>query len=68
MTATASCPGLKATVRVLLIYPQFPKTKWRFNHALKLSGRKAPFPPLDLITVAALLPQGWELKLVDCNI
>ena len=61
-------PGQKASLRVLLIYPEFPKTYWSFDQALKLLGSKVLLPPLGLITVAALLPQDWELKLVDCNI
>lgn len=60
--------GQKASLRVLLIYPEFPKTYWSFDQALKLLGSKVLLPPLGLITVAALLPQDWELKLVDCNI
>ncbi|MFN6337762.1 MAG: B12-binding domain-containing radical SAM protein [Cyanobacteriota bacterium] len=55
-------------MRVLLIYPRFPKTYWSFNRALELLGRKVLLPPLGLITVAALLPRDWELKLVDVNI
>ncbi len=30
-------------------------------------GKKALLPPLSLITVAALLPQNWDFRLVDCN-
>jgi radical SAM superfamily enzyme YgiQ (UPF0313 family) len=55
-------------MRVLLIYPQFPQSFWSFNEALNLVDRKALLPPLGLVTVAAILPQDWELKLVDRNI
>jgi radical SAM superfamily enzyme YgiQ (UPF0313 family) len=55
-------------MRVLLLYPRFPKTYWSMDGALELVGRKVLLPPLGLITVAALLPSSWELRLVDCNI
>ena len=52
-------------MRVLLIYPEFPDTFWSFKHALKFISRKASGPPLGLLTVAAMLPKEWELRLVD---
>ena len=55
-------------MRVLLIYPLFPKSFWSFEKSLALINRKALLPPLGLITVAAILPQKWEFKLVDRNI
>ncbi|MDJ0690489.1 MAG: radical SAM protein [Xenococcaceae cyanobacterium MO_188.B32] len=55
-------------MRVLLIYPLFPQSFWSFEKTLALVGRKALLPPLGLITVAAILPQKWEYKLVDRNI
>ena len=64
----SACLRQMAALRALLIYPEFPKTYWSFDQALKLLGSKVLLPPLGLITVAALLPQEWELKLVDCNI
>ncbi|PKO22144.1 MAG: B12-binding domain-containing radical SAM protein [Chloroflexi bacterium HGW-Chloroflexi-1] len=55
-------------MKVLLIYPEFPDTFWSFKHALKFIRKKAGAPPLGLLTVAAMLPQDWELRLVDLNI
>ena len=55
-------------MRVLLIYPLFPTSFWSFEKTLALVDRKALIPPLSLITVAAILPQEWEFKLVDHNI
>jgi radical SAM superfamily enzyme YgiQ (UPF0313 family) len=57
-----------AHVRILLISPQFPETFWSFSHALRFIRRKASTPPLGLLTVAALLPDEWEKRLVDCNV
>jgi radical SAM superfamily enzyme YgiQ (UPF0313 family) len=55
-------------VRVLLLYPAFPSTFWSFKYALAFVRKRAAFPPLGLLTVAAMLPDSWELKLVDGNI
>jgi radical SAM superfamily enzyme YgiQ (UPF0313 family) len=55
-------------MRVLLLYPLFPKSFWSFEKTLALVDCKALMPPLGLITVAAILPQSWEFKLVDHNI
>jgi radical SAM superfamily enzyme YgiQ (UPF0313 family) len=55
-------------MRVLLLYPEFPQSFWSFEKTLALVGRKALLPPLGLITVAGLLPQEWEYKLVDRNV
>ena len=53
---------------VLLVYPEYPDTFWSFKHALKFVSKKATFPPLGLLTVAAMLPEGWEKRLVDMNV
>ncbi|MBA7514706.1 Hopanoid C-2 methylase [subsurface metagenome] len=55
-------------MKILLIYPQYTDTFWSFKHALKLISKKAAFPPLGLLTVAAMLPDKWEKKLVDMNV
>jgi radical SAM superfamily enzyme YgiQ (UPF0313 family) len=59
---------LYCLMHALLIYPVFPQSFWSFEKALALVGRKAMLPPLGLITVAAILPQDWEFRLVDRNI
>ncbi len=55
-------------MRILLVYPRYPDTFWSFRHALKFISKKASFPPLGLLTVAAMLPGEWEKKLVDMNV
>ncbi len=55
--------------KILLVYPAYPQnTFWSFKYALKFIRKSSTFPPLGLLTVAALLPSSWELKLVDLNI
>ncbi|MCF8126801.1 MAG: B12-binding domain-containing radical SAM protein, partial [Desulfotignum sp.] len=55
-------------MKILLIYPEFPDTFWSFTYALSFIGKKAAFPPLGLITVAALLPENWDKRLKDTNV
>ncbi len=38
------------------------------DHLMKMTGRKSSFPPLGLLTVAALLPEEWNKRLVDLNV
>ncbi len=58
-----ACP-----MNILLIYPRFPDTFWSFTYALPFIGKKSAFPPLGLLTVAALLPEQWSRRLVDLNV
>ncbi|MDB5590347.1 radical SAM protein [Enterovirga sp.] len=54
--------------RVLLIFPRFnPHSFWSLKAACEVWGARCPAPPLGLITLAALLPQSWDLKLVNLN-
>ncbi len=55
--------------RCLLVYPEFrSESFWNYRATCKLLGAKYPEGPLGLITVAALLPDCWEVRLVDCNV
>lgn len=55
-------------MKVLLVYPQNPDTFWSFKHVLRFVSKRSTFPPLGLLTIAAMLPKEWELKLVDLNV
>ncbi|MDE2773345.1 MAG: B12-binding domain-containing radical SAM protein [Gemmatimonadota bacterium] len=52
----------------LLVYPKHPPTYWGNNYALDLLGIKAAFPPLGLLTVAAMFPSRYNLRVVDLNV
>ena len=54
-------------MNILLVYPAIPDTFWSFNHVLRFVGKKAAYPPLGLLTLAAMLPRDWNLKLIDLN-
>jgi radical SAM superfamily enzyme YgiQ (UPF0313 family) len=55
-------------MNVLLVYPPTPETFWSFKHALRFVSKRAAFPPLGLLTIAAMLPADWQVKLVDLNV
>ena len=52
----------------LLVYPRQPPTYWGANFALDILGVKSAFPPLGLLTVAAMFPPEYELRVVDMNV
>ncbi|MFA6187186.1 MAG: DUF4070 domain-containing protein [Phycisphaerae bacterium] len=54
-------------LKILLINPEIPNTFWSLKNALKFISRKALLPPLGLLTVAAMLPESFEKKLIDMN-
>ena len=55
-------------MKVLLVYPSTPETFWSLKHVLRFVSKRAVFPPLGLLTVAAMLPAEWQLRLVDMNV
>src|ERR1041385_787330 len=55
-------------MNVLLVYPQNPDTFWSFKHVLPFVSKRSTFPPLGLLTIAAMLPADWQLRLVDLNV
>ncbi len=54
--------------KVLLVYPRFtPHSFWNYQATCELVGARYSAAPLGLITVAALLPPGWPVRLVNRN-
>jgi radical SAM superfamily enzyme YgiQ (UPF0313 family) len=56
-------------LKCLFIQPQFSASNyWNYVPTAKLIDAHTPAPPLGLLTVAAILPQHWEFKLIDLNV
>ncbi len=57
-----------APCNCLLVFPRFnPNSFWALKDTCEVSGALAPSPPLGLLTLAAMLPQDWTFRLVNCN-
>lgn len=60
---------IQKRTRCLLIHPEFsPYSFWNFVDVCKIVGVKYLAAPLGLMTVAALLPERWEIKIIDTNV
>ncbi|MEJ2545607.1 MAG: DUF4070 domain-containing protein [Calditrichaceae bacterium] len=55
-------------MNILLVNPETPCTFWSFRNALKFVSKRSSEPPLGLVTVAAMLPKDWNIKLIDMNV
>ncbi|MBW4038263.1 MAG: B12-binding domain-containing radical SAM protein [Acidobacteria bacterium] len=60
-------PPLGRNIKVLLVWPRFPSSFWGFEGVLEMTPERSVMPPLGLITVAALCPASWELRLLDLS-
>ncbi len=52
----------------LLVSPKNPITFWSFDEALKMIGKKNAFPPLGLLTIAGMMPDRYDLRVLDMNV
>ncbi len=58
-------PPLGPNIKALMVWPRFPPSFWGFEGVLEMVPEKAVAPPLGLVTVAALCPATWTVRLVD---
>ncbi len=63
--AEGTFPPLGKELKALLVWPRIPNSFWTFTGMMELLPEKVVMPPLGLITVAALCPESWTLRLVD---
>src|SRR5438876_10049144 len=64
-TPANSFPPLGPNVKALMVWPRFPPSFWGFEGVLEMIPERAMTPPLGLITVAALCPANWTIRLID---
>ncbi len=64
-TALDHFPPLGPNLKALMVWPRFPASFWGFEGVYGMIPEKAMNPPLGLITVAALCPSAWEIRLID---
>jgi len=58
-------PPLGSALKVLLVWPRFPSSFWTFDGVVDLVPIETDQPPLGLLTVGALCPKTWTLRLID---
>lgn len=63
--ASGPFPPLGSNINVLMVWPRFPPSFWGVEGVLEIIPEKAATPPLGLITVAALCPATWNIRLLD---
>src|SRR5437870_7596401 len=63
-------PYVPARVRrILCVYPRYAKSFGTFQYSYPFFGGRvrAFMPPQGLLTVAAYLPESWQVRFVDEN-
>jgi radical SAM superfamily enzyme YgiQ (UPF0313 family) len=60
---------LKDGTKCLLVQTVFSEFSfWNYREVCNIVGAHYPAAPLGLMTVAALLPQSWDFRLIDENV
>jgi radical SAM superfamily enzyme YgiQ (UPF0313 family) len=59
----------KSNTKCLIVQSKFSAFSfWNYTEVCEIVDAKYPAAPLGLMTLAALLPQHWEFKLIDENV
>ena len=53
--------------QIYLIQPKFPPSYWGLDYFLPMTPFRGIFPPVGLLTLAALTPAEWQVTLCDEN-
>jgi radical SAM superfamily enzyme YgiQ (UPF0313 family) len=61
-------PPLGSGLKVLMVWPRFAPSFWSLAGMMAMVPQKALQPPLGLLTIAALCPVDWKLRLIDCSV
>ena len=63
-----AAPG-ETICNALIVQPRFHGGSfWAYKDSCQLVGARYPAPSLGLITVAAMLPESWDIRLIDRNV
>jgi radical SAM superfamily enzyme YgiQ (UPF0313 family) len=54
--------------QIYLVQPKFPPSYWGLDYFLPLTPFRAVFPPLGLLTLAALTPPEFAVRICDENV
>jgi radical SAM superfamily enzyme YgiQ (UPF0313 family) len=65
VTAECSLAAFGAALKVLMVWPKIPSSFWGFQGMMNLLPEKTTMPPLGLITIAAMCPKSWTIRLID---
>ena len=58
-------PPLGPAIKALMVWPRFPSSFWSLGEVMEIVPERSLVPPLGLITLAALCPERWEIRLLD---
>jgi radical SAM superfamily enzyme YgiQ (UPF0313 family) len=55
-------------MKILCVHPPFAASYWGMEYSRCMVDKAGQLPPLGLLTVAALLPRAWEVRLCDMQV